>query len=329
MSRDETLAFWIEAPGRGELRREMIPAPQTREASVRTLYSGVSRGTESIVFGGHVPAGEYGRMRAPFQAGEFPAPVKYGYINVGQVVQGPPELVDKIVFCLHPHQQHFVVPCDALYAVPDSVPAARAILAANLETALNGLWDSGAGPGDRIAVIGAGSIGCLAAWLAARMVGCEVELIDVNPHRAAIAAALGVNFAPPATARSEADIVLHSSGSAEGLSLAMRIAGFEATVVELSWYGDRPVTVALGEAFHARRLTLKSSQVGAVAPTRRARWSLRRRMELALSLLCAPELDVLINSEGRFEELPQTLERLSRMPGDVIMHRVNYGPRSA
>jgi threonine dehydrogenase-like Zn-dependent dehydrogenase len=329
MSRDETLAFWIEAPGRGELRRELIPAPQAREASVRTLYSGVSRGTESIVFGGHVPPGEYERMRAPFQAGEFPAPVKYGYISVGRVVQGPPELVEKTVFCLHPHQQQFVVPSDALYLVPDSVPPARAILAANLETALNGLWDSGAGPGDRIAVIGGGSVGCLTAWLATRIPGCEVELIDINPHRAAIAQALGVKFAQPATARSDADIVLHSSGSAEGLSLAMRIAGFEATVVELSWYGDRGVTVALGEAFHSRRLTLKSSQVGAVGPARRARWSLRRRLELALSLLTAPALDVLINSEGSFEELPQTLERLSHAPGDVIMHRVNYAQRSA
>ncbi len=268
-------------------------------------------------------------MRAPFQAGEFPAPVKYGYINVGRVVQGPPELVDRIVFCLHPHQQQFVVPCDALYPVPQSVPAARAVLAANLETALNGLWDSGAGPGDRIAVIGGGSIGCLAAWLASRIVGCEVELIDVNPHRAVIAKALGVNFAPPAAARPEADIVVHASGTPEGLSLALRIAGVEATIVELSWYGDRPVTVALGEAFHARRLTLRSSQVGAIGATRRVRWSLRRRMELALSLLAAPALDVLINSEGSFEELPQTLERLVRAPGDVIMHRVNYGQGSA
>jgi threonine dehydrogenase-like Zn-dependent dehydrogenase len=325
MGRDETLAFWIEAPGRGELRREMIPAPQAGEASVRTLYSGVSRGTESIVFGGHVPPGEYARMRAPFQSGQFPGPVKYGYINVGQVVKGPPELLNRTVFCLHPHQQQFVVPCDALYAVPASVPAARAILAANLETALNGLWDSGAGPGDRLAVIGAGSVGCLVAWLAARIPGCEVELIDVNPRRAAVAAALGVNFALPGAATSNADIVLHSSGSGEGLALALRLAGFEATVVELSWYGDRPVNVALGEAFHARRLTLRSSQVGAVNPDRRSRWSLRRRMELVLSLLGAPALDVLINSEGRFEELPQTLERLSRAPGDVIMHRVNYG----
>jgi threonine dehydrogenase-like Zn-dependent dehydrogenase len=324
MSRDDTLAFWIAAPGCGELRREALPAPGAGDASVRTLYSGVSRGTEAIVFGGHVPAGEYARMRAPFQAGQFPAPIKYGYINVGQVVHGPPDLAGRDVFCLYPHQQRYVVPCAALYLLPAAVPAARAVLAANLETALNGLWDSGASPGDRITVIGAGCVGCLVAWLAGRIAGCEVQLVDINPHREAIAQTLGVRFALPDSATPEADIVLHASGAAAGLSLGMRLAGFEATVVELSWYGDRMVTLALGEAFHARRLTLKSSQVGTVAHSHRARWSLRRRMELALSLLADPALDVLINSEGRFEELPQTLERISRTPGDVIMHRVRY-----
>ena len=324
MSRDATLAFWIAAPGRGELRREALPTPGAGEASVRTLYSGVSRGTEAMVFGGHVPSGEYERMRAPFQAGQFPAPVKYGYINVGQVMHGPPELAGRNVFCLYPHQQRYVVPCAALYLLPASVPAARAVLAANLETALNGLWDSGAGPGDRITVIGAGCVGCLVAWLAARIAGCTVELVDINPQRETIAQALGVRFALPARATPEADIVLHASGAGAGLALGMRLAGFEATVVELSWYGDQAVTLALGEAFHARRLTLKSSQVGTVAQSHRARWSLRRRMELALSLLADPALDVLINSEGRFEELPQSLERLSAAPGDVIMHRVRY-----
>jgi threonine dehydrogenase-like Zn-dependent dehydrogenase len=324
MSRDDTLAFWIATPGRGELRREALPAPGAGEASVRTLYSGVSRATEATVFGGHVPCGEYARMRAPFQAGEFPAPVKYGYSNVGQVVHGPPDLAGRNVFCLYPHQQRYVVPCAALYLLPAAVPPARAVLAANLETALNGLWDSGASPGDRIAVIGAGSVGCLVAWLAARIAGCEVQLVDVNPQRELIAQALGVRFALPGSATPEADIVLHASGAAEGLALGLRLAAFEATVVELSWYGDRGVTLALGAAFHARRLTVKSSQVGTVADSHRARWSLRRRMELTLSLLADPVLDVLINSEGRFEELPQTLERISRTPGDVIMHRVRY-----
>jgi hypothetical protein len=320
----EALAFWITAPGHGELRPETLPAPAAGEASVQTLYSGVSRGTEALVFAGHVPASEYERMRAPFQAGEFPAPVKYGYSNVGHVLQGPAEWQGRAVFCLYPHQQRYVVPCDALYLLPESVPPSRAVLAANLETALNGVWDSGAGPGDRVAVVGAGSVGCLTAWLVSRMPGCEVELIDINPQRAGVAAALGVKFTAPDSASAEADVVFHSSGSADGLTAALRLAAFEATVVELSWYGDRSVSLALGEAFHSRRLLLKSSQAGSVPVARRARWSRRRRMERALSLLRDPALDAVINSEGPFEALPQTLSQLSRSPGDVIMHRVRY-----
>jgi hypothetical protein len=325
MNPDDTLAFWVIASGLGELRREAVPAPSDLEASVQALYSGVSRGTETLVFTGQVPESEYQRMRAPFQSGQFPAPVKYGYASVGRVLQGPAQLLGKHVFCLYPHQQHYVVPCTALYELPPQVPPARAVLAANLETALNAVWDCGAGPGDRVAVIGAGSVGCLAAWLLGRIPGCEVELIDINPHRRGIAAALGVAFATPDSARSEADVVLHASGSEAGLALALRLAAFEATVCELSWYGRREVAVALGEGFHSKRLVLKSSQVGSIGAARRGRWDSGRRMRLALTLLAAPALDQLINSEGSFEALPATMAQLARTPGDVIMHRVSYG----
>jgi Ketopantoate reductase PanE/ApbA len=320
----QALAFWVAGPGRGELRAETLPAVAPGELRIRALYSGVSRGTESLVFGGHVPPGEYERMRAPFQAGKFPAPVKYGYASVGRVEEGPQAQLGRTVFCLYPHQERYVVPVAAAYLVPAGVPPARAILAANLETAVNGVWDSGVGPGDRVSVIGAGSVGCLVAWLIARIPGCDVELVDLNPRRSEVAARLGVRFAHPDSARDGADVVLHASGSSEGLALALRVAAFEATVVELSWYGDRTVTVPLGQAFHSQRLTLKSSQVGTVADSRRARWSYSRRMALALSLLTAPELDALINSESRFDELPQVMARLSGSPGDVIMHRVRY-----
>lgn len=291
---------------------------------VQALFSGVSRGTESLVFKGKVPPSEYTRMRAPFQEGDFPTPVKYGYCMVGRVVQGPAEYQGRDVFCLHPHQDRFVVPASAVHVLPPDVPAARAVLAANLETALNGLWDAGVLPGDRISVIGAGSVGCLTAWLAARIPGCEVELIDINPRRAATARVLGAQFALPDAARGEADIVIHASGTQAGISLALRLAAFEATVVELSWYGDQSVSLPLGEAFHSRRLNLKSSQVGNVAGARRARRTLQSRMQLALSLLTDAALDGLINSESRFGDLPRTMEHLSSAPGDVIMHRVRY-----
>jgi threonine dehydrogenase-like Zn-dependent dehydrogenase len=301
-----------------------LASPGDAEVIVQALCSGVSRGTETLIFKGAVPPSEYGRMRAPFQEGEFPAPVKYGYCMVGRVLQGPSEIVGRDVFCLHPHQDRFVIPRSAVHVLPTNVPASRAVLAANLETALNGLWDAGILPGDRVTVIGAGSVGCLVAWLAARIPGCDVELVDINPQRSAIADALGARFALPGAARGEANIVLHASGTEAGANLALQVAGFEATVVEMSWFGSRTVSLPLGEAFHSRRLIMKSSQVGQVAAARRAHHSTHSRLQLALSLLTDAALDGLINSESRFVDLPQALQELSLGAGDVIMHRVRY-----
>jgi len=301
-----------------------VAAPSADEVVVRTLYSGISRGTEALVFSGHVPVGEYQRMRAPFQAGEFPAPVKYGYASVGRVEQGPRELQDRTVFVLYPHQTRYVVPAASVHVLPEGVPPSRAVLAANLETAINGVWDAGLQIGDRVVVVGAGTVGCLVAWLAGRMLDCEVQLVDVNPTRAAIARALGVGFAPPDAISDGADVVVHASGSADGLALALRIAGLEATVVELSWYGDRAVSIALGEGFHARRLTLKSSQVGRVARSQRSRWDTRRRMQFALTLLSHAALDALITGESAFEALPEVMARLATTPGDTLCHRITY-----
>lgn len=321
---DLARAFWIAAPGIGEIRTEAVPVAGPGEAIVQALYSGVSRGTEALVFRGAVPEGERERMRAPFQQGDFPAPVKYGYASVGRVVHGPRELAGREVFCLHPHQSRYAVPAAALHLLPDGVPAARAVLAANLETAVNAAWDAGILPGDRVVVIGAGTVGCLAAWVAARIPGCEVQLVDVLPARAAVAARLGVGFASPLQARGEADVVLHASATSAGLALALELAGFEATVLELSWYGAGEQAASLGGAFHSRRLTLRSSQVGHVATAQRARWSAARRLDLALRLLAEPALDVLITSEGTLDELPATMARLASQPGAALMHRIRY-----
>ena len=317
-------AFWTVAPGRGEIRHEPLAAPIEGQVLVRTLFSGVSRGTEALVFSGRVPESEYDRMRAPFQAGRFPGPVKYGYASVGVVEDGPPSLRNHTVFALYPHQTSYVVPVDSVNLVPEAVPAGRAVLAANMETALNGVWDARPHVGDRVAVVGGGTVGCLAAWLAGRITGCDVELIDINPRRADLAQELGVRFAAPATAATDADVVIHASGTQEGLALALRLAGFEATVVELSWYGGRVVSVPLGEAFHARRLTIKSSQVGTVADSQRARWTTHRRMQLALRLLADPVLDALISGESEFDALPDVMARLASQPGDTLCHRIRY-----
>ncbi len=325
MADEEARAFWIEAPGVGGIRAEPLREPTTDEVVIRTLFSGISRGTEALVFQGRVPATEYERMRAPFQIGAFPAPVKYGYASVGRVERGPQDLVDKTVFVLHPHQTRYIVPATAVHVLPDAAPASRAVLTANLETAINGVWDAGAQIGDRIVVIGAGTVGCLVAWLISRVPGCDVALVDVNPHRARVARVLGVRFeTPDAVVEHDADVVIHASGSPDGLALALKIAGFEATIVELSWYGDRTVSLPLGSAFHARRLRLQSSQVGSVATPQRARWNTRRRMRLALDLLAHTELDTLITGDSPFDDLPEVMARLAAAPGDELCHRIRY-----
>ena len=321
---NEAAAFWVTGPGRGEIRSEQLAIPKPDEVTVRTLYTGISRGSESLVFRGAVPPSEYQRMRAPFQAGNFPSPVKYGYISVGTVENGPPELTDRNVFCLYPHQTRYHAPADAVYPLPDDVPAERAVLAANLETAINGLWDATPRIGDRVAVVGGGTLGCLIAWLLGQIPGVSAELIDINPDKREAAQALGVGFAVPGQATPEADLVVHCSATQAGLTTALELAAFEARVVEMSWYGDKQVSIPLGEGFHAKRLSICSSQVGTVASGQRERWSVRRRMELALRLLSDPAVEVLITGEDRFESLPLVMERLATTPGNTLCHRIAY-----
>lgn len=322
-------AFWVTEPGQGEIRSAEIAEPGRGEVRIAAVASGVSRGTETLVFQGRVPASERLRMRSPYQEGNFPAPVKYGYASVGVVeALGPDasaELLGRRVFCLYPHQDRYIVPTSAALPVPASVPDRRAVLAANMETAINAHWDAGVRVGDRVSVVGAGVVGSLVAALAARVPGTTVELVDIDPRRAALAEALGCRFAVPDKARGESDIVFHASGTEAGLATALGRAAFEAWVIELSWYGDQPVAVPLGEAFHARRLRLVSSQVGSIATSRRARRSHRERLGLALELLADPVFDRLISGESRFEDLPETMTRLASTPDGALCEVVTYG----
>ena len=321
---DESRAFWVAAPSRGEIRAKRLRSLASGELLIRARASAISRGTETLVFRGEVPPSEWQRMRCPFQEGDFPAPVKYGYAVAGIVEDGPSEFCGRRVFCLHPHQDRFIVPEGAVVAIPDDVPDRRATLAANMETAINGLWDGAPGLGDRIAVVGAGVVGALVAGLVARLPGAEVELIDIDPGRATLAAGLGCRFAAPQEARGEADLVIHASGAPEGLATALAVAGFEATVLEMSWYGTRVVPLPLGGAFHSRRLDLRSSQVGTVPAGRRARWSRRRRLALALSLLADPAFDLLLSGETDFDRLPGLMPLLAASPAGVLCHTLRY-----
>jgi hypothetical protein len=319
-------ALWITAQKCAELRTEHVAEPAPDEVLVQALYSGVSRGTEALIYRHAVPESEWQRMRAPFQQGQLPGPVKYGYANVGRVLAGAPELLGRSIFCLYPHQSLYTVSAKAVHLLPEAVPEARAVLAANMETAVNALWDAAPLIGQRIVVVGAGVLGSLCAYLAARIPGCQVCLVDLHADRAAIANALGVQFSLPETAPHAADLVVHASASAEGLALALKLAADEANVLELSWYGDKVVQVPLGADFHARRLKLSASQVGQVAPAMRGRRSHAQRLELALSLLVDPALDLLISSEGDFLQLTAALPELFDAGSRALCHRVRYAP---
>jgi threonine dehydrogenase-like Zn-dependent dehydrogenase len=318
-------AFWLSAPGHGEIRPVHLPRPAENEVLVRTLFSAVSRGTELLVFRGGVPESQHDAMRAPFQDGEFPAPVKYGYLNVGVVEHGPAHLTGRTVFCLYPHQTRYVVPASAVTVVPDGVPAERAVLAGTVETAVNAAWDAAPLVGDRIAVVGAGMVGASVAKVLAGVPATRVQLVDVDPTRATVAEALGVDFASPEHAADGCDLVVHASASEAGLARSLELVAPEGMVLELSWYGDRRVSVPLGEWFHSRRLTLRASQVGMVSPARRGRKDFADRLAVALELLRDPGYDALITDECRFDELPDALTRLAKKyePTSLCL-RVSY-----
>lgn len=315
------LALWTTGRCQVELRPVELGAPGAGQAQARALVSGISRGTESLVFHGRVPPSEWERMRCPFQEGAFPFPVKYGYAMVARVEDGPAALIDRRVFGLHPHQSRFNLAVEALVPIPGAVSNERAALAPQMETALNALWDAGLKRGERVAVVGGGVIGLLTAYLAART--AEVTLVDVNPARRAVAETLGLAFALPPAAPTDRRTVFHASATAEGLNLALSLCAFEGQVVELSWFGDRRAGIDLGGAFHSRRLTLRASQVGAVAPTRRRGWSHGRRLSRALSLCADPRLDVLVGAETPFADMPSQMGPILSDP-NTLCHLIRY-----
>lgn len=317
-------SFWIREPGHGEIRVEDLPQPGPDEVLIRSLHSGISRGTESIVYRGLVPPSQQSSMRAPFQSGDFPGPLKYGYLNVGVVEEGPEHLIGQLVFCLYPHQTLYVVPASSVTIVPAGVPAARAVLAGTLETAINSLWDAAPLIGARTTVVGAGMVGCCVARLLRGIPGVQVCLVDVDPTRAIVAEALEVEFALSDDASGDRDLVVHTSATSEGLQLSLDLLAAEATVIDLSWYGDREVKVSLGAAFHSRRLSVRASQVGTISPAMQGRRTSAQRLTLALELLKDPAFDALVTGHSPFGELPEVMNDLSSGKLPAICHVIDY-----
>lgn len=318
-------AYWLREPAVGEIRNVKIPAPSRGEVLVRTVHTAISRGTESVVHLGRVPRDQYTSMRAPFQDGDFPAPVKYGYLNVGVVEEGPAPLQGRTVFCLYPHQTHYVVPASDVVVVPEGVPADRAVLAGTVETAVNAMWDAAPLLGCRATIVGAGMVGCCVARLMRGIPGAQVTLVDTDDSRRRTARELGIDFAPPDAAEGCRDLVVHTSATSEGLQTSLDLLATDGTVIDLSWYGDRAVSLSLGSAFHSRRLTVRSSQVGTVSPAVMGRRTFRERMSLALELLRDPAFDALITGHSPFHDLPTAMQSIATGELNAICHVIDYG----
>lgn len=316
-------ALWIEGKGRCGVREGTLRSLAENEVLVRSLYSGISRGTESIIFDGAVPQSEFERMRGPHMSGEFPFPVKYGYSSVGLVEAGSAALIGEIVFCLHPHQDLFVTTKDMVFPLPRHLPPERAVLAANMETALNIVWDALIQPGDRVAVLGGGLVGTLAASLSSRIAGTETLLVDTNAARGGLAYAMQIPFVEAEKLEGEFDVLINASASDTALANAIDHAGMEARVVEASWYGDKTVSVPLGGAFHSKRLSLISSQVGSIPASRSRRWTFGRRLGKALELLKDDRLDHLITGETAFADLADDYPRILSS-SNTLCHRIRY-----
>jgi len=313
-------ALWITGPEQVEVRETAYDV-SPGDLQIETLFSGISRGTERVIWQGRVPAGEHATMRAPFQAGEFTFPVKYGYCAVGRIQNGT--RLGESVFVLAPHQTNFALPEHVVVPVPVDVPPERAVLAANMETALNIIWDAQLMPGDKIAVVGCGVVGALVAYLASRIVGTEVCALDINASRADVLADLGISFQSLEDSPKDNDVVIHTSASAAGLATCIDLAGTEATIIEASWYGDEMTEVPLGGRFHQRRLKIIGSQVGRIPANQAARWTYRRRLEKAMTLLADPKLDALISGETGFADIAENYGAILQDP-ETLCHRIRY-----
>lgn len=325
MSESEASCLTYVAPGKAEIHlvSAAMGKPEDDCVAMRALWSGISRGTERLVFNGQVPESEYQRMRGPFQRGDFPFPVAYGYAWVG-VPNEEDSVSGEVYFGLLPHQDRLIVPRAALVRLPIGLDPRRAVLAANMETALNVVWDAAVGPGDHVAVVGGGVLGSLIAGIVSDIVATKVTLVDVNEGRREVAGLLGADFALPDEAKGEQDAVIHTSASEAGVATALRLAGTESTVVEASWHGTASPRLPLGGAFHSKRLTLRSSQVGQLSPSRRPRWSHRRRLEAALDLLRNDKYDAVITGEASFSALPERISTILDPKADGLATAVSY-----
>jgi 2-desacetyl-2-hydroxyethyl bacteriochlorophyllide A dehydrogenase len=315
--------LWFTAPGRVELREGAAVSVQEGQVRVRGLRSGVSQGTELLLFKGEGPTPFDPSLDTP---GTPTYPRRYGYAWVGEVTESRAAAVQvgTRIFGLLPHGDEHVVHAARLRALPDDVPAERAVLAANLETALNVVWDAGVALGDEVVVLGGGVVGSLVGHVA-RLGGAQARVLEPSEPRRRAAQRLGLDAVSPESAGSKlADIVVEASGNPAALDQAISLAREEGVVAVASFYGERVAAVRLGSEFHRRRLSLKASQVSRLPPSRAPGWSFERRFGLVARLLADSRLDALLERPLPFAEAPAWYAHLAEAPGQHLQSIFSY-----
>ncbi len=338
----ESRSLWLTAPKMVEFRTETIPPPGSGEIRVQTIASALSQGTEMLVYRGEVPVDL--PLDLPALSGSFAFPIKYGYATVGRVL----DLGDDVtgfargdaVFVHHPHQSTFVVPTNpadgpAPVRLPDDLDPLLGLFVANLETAVNVLLDSGIRLGETALVFGQGTVGLLIAQLLRHAGAGQVIVVDPLERRRTLAFKLGVDVAlEPGSEMLErvmeltegrgADVAIEVSGSGAALQSAIESVAVEGTVVVVSWYGTKTVSLALGEHFHRGRVRIRSSQVGRISPELSARWDHARRLRLSVELLPRLELSELISHRFRFDEAADAYRLVDERPGNAVQVILTY-----
>ncbi len=337
------VSIWFTSTRTVELRASSAPAPGRGEVRIEALFSGISHGSEMMVYRGEVPAGLAADSTLPTLQGSFSFPVKYGYASVGRVVDaggGVNELAEgDLVFAFNPHETCYTVPATVVIRLPQELDPRIGVFAANVETAVNSLLDAAPRLGERVVVIGQGVVGLLITQLARRAGASLVITSDLYEKRRQLSRSAGADLVvdPAAESLAEhvsaltggvgADVVIEASGQPSALDDAVAAAAHEGRVVVVSWYGTKRVELALGSGFHRKRLTLKSSQVSNLDPSLTPRWNVLRRRELAVRYLGELCLDDLISHVLPFDRAAEAYRLIDQRPAEVIQVVLDYSAR--
>ena len=303
------------------LSKDIYYKKNNKTVLVKTLYSGISKGTENLVARGKIHKSQFKIMRCPFQDGNFSFPIKYGYINIGEIIDGPISLTGKKIFTLFPHQTVFEISTKNINLIKNK-NAKKYLLTANMETAVNIFWDSQAKKNDRILIVGLGSVGLLTAYFFKLKGYKNLYVSDVNLSKKSIAKKLNLNFIHY-NKINNLDCIINTTSNYDVLNNSFTKLNLDGKIIEASWYGEKVGKLNLGNEFHSKRLRIISSQVSNIPLHMQKKHNYRSRLKIAINALNDDKLLLLINSVSKFENLEKNYISILK-DKNIIIHAIKY-----